>query len=1656
MSNKKKRAGHRAFLTGILPEVDACLESHVVENKAELVKWKATLAEQLDKILPLDEGILAELVDDEKSTEEDVTAEIRDSARLKAEVTQRLAAIDEKLNVVTGTPPQASESGATSSFLNESQENGHINAATPATQKSARVKLPKLEVRKFNGKLHEWQEFWDSFESAIHTNESLSNVDKFSYLRGLLLEPARSTIAGFALTSANYQSAVDLLKRRYGKKTAIQRTLVNELLNARPVYSDRDTARLRSFYDLVETKYRALQALEVEEGVYSAIVVPMLLEKIPDTLRLTITRGQNYLDWALGDMLNALLVEVELREDQCLTQPARVTGPSDNRRSSQPTASALFTRRGEDSRCPFCLGGHQPEQCKKVTNVGNRKRLLAKYGRCFNCTERGHRARDCKISASCKNCKGFHHASLCEAKPQATSGESGPQPIVPAPVNSPSSMLVGTESRIALQTAQALIKGSRQGRVRVLFDSGSHRSFVTTKAASNCELQIVRKEWLSISTFGQRSMDSGLREVARFDVMPLHGGKVQPIEAYVVPDISHISNEHVEVVKNDFPHLRDLWFSDVCQSKDELEIDVLIGADYLWEFQKGTTIRGRPEEPVAVHTELGWVLSGPLKRQDVDSRQEVSVNFIGQDSVAFDRASLDSEIHKLWDLESIGIKSNDDVHESFENDIGFSEGRYSVKLPWKQGHDPLPSNINISLSRMKGQLKRLRKEPEVLDEYDSIIKEQLNSGVIEKVAELEETERVHYLPHHAVIRRDAETTKLRIVYDASSKEGKTGTSLNDCLHTGPSLNPLLFEILVRFRENRVALVGDIEKAFLNIAVDAKDRDSLRFLWVEDVRDNNLSIVVYRFCRVVFGLNASPFLLNGTIRHHLETFALKDPDFVKRMVEGFYVDDLVTGERTAGKAFTLFEKARDRMAKGGFNLRKWKTNDPELRDKISSRETSKTSREVSRLEDEETYAKSKLESLGGMRGEKVLGLAWNCENDTLHFNFAHVIEKARNLEVTKRNVLSLLASLFDPLGIISPVTVSMKALFQEICSNKFDWDKPLTGETKAKWDRWIKDLAETKEIQIDRCLYDVGGEGVQKCYLHGFGDASKKAYCATVYFVYLGMDGKTHVRLVASKTRVAPLKELSIPRLELMSARILAQLMNTIRVALQSQLKIDGVKFWLDSKTALSWIQNKGEWKQFVRHRVNEILKLTAKEDWAYCSTDENPADLGSRGVLASQLKENQLWWCGPSWLTGRPDGWPAMTEAYQTPESQVEEKKSTTVLLTEAERPSGIAKVIDVNNHSTLQRLVQVTAWVKRFVNNLRASVTQGSRSTGRLEANELKDAEIEWLKSAQTELKKQHNFKQLEKELGIKTDRNVLRCEGRLLNSDLEIDARKPVILPTKHPFTRLIIEECHQRVLHSGVRATLAELRSRFWVPRGRQIVKRILGECVTCRKVTGKPYSAPPTASLPDFRVREAPPFSRVGVDFAGPLYVKQKSGEMDKAYIALFSCCVTRAVRLELVEDLSTATFRRCLRRFIARNGTPALIVSDNAKTFQATQKALTRLFNHPEVRADLERDKIEWKFNLERAPWWGGFFERMVASAKQCLKKTLGNARLSFDELSTLLTEVESTLNSRPLTYEYNEVDEEVLTPSHLIYGRRIKSLPDEIVEPDDALNHESS
>ena len=284
--------------------------------------------------------------------------------------------------------------------------------------------------------------------------------------------------------------------------------------------------------------------------------------------------------------------------------------------------------------------------------------------------------------------------------------------------------------------------------------------------------------------------------------------------------------------------------------------------------------------------------------------------------------------------------------------------------------------------------------------------------------------------------------------------------------------------------------------------------------------------------------------------------------------------------------------------------------------------------------------------------------------------------------------------------------------------------------------------------------------------------------------------------------------------------------------------------------------------------------------------------------------------------------------------------------------------------------------------------------------------------------------------------------------------ESKYPIILPQDNKFTDLVVLDCHEKVHHFKVKGTLSEFRSRFWVTRGRQYVKKVINNCFVCRKLEGKPYNSPPIAPLPDFRVTEAPPFSKVGIDFAGPLFVKQPNGDMKKAYVALFTCCVTRAVHIELVENLYTDTFINCLRRFSSRRGTPTLLVSDNAKTFIATVKILKKLSKDKNVESYLTGKRIQWKFNLERSAWMGGFFERMIGSMKRCLRKVLGNAKLSSDELSTVLSEVECTLNARPLTYQYNDL-EEVLTPSHLIFGYRLSPLSQDINLTDDNDNNDN-
>ena len=505
---------------------------------------------------------------------------------------------------------------------------------------------------------------------------------------------------------------------------------------------------------------------------------------------------------------------------------------------------------------------------------------------------------------------------------------------------------------------------------------------------------------------------------------------------------------------------------------------------------------------------------------------------------------------------------------------------------------------------------------------------------------------------------------------------------------------------------------------------------------------------------------------------------------------------------------------------------------------------------------------------------------------------------------------------------------------------------------------------------------------------------------------------------------------------------------------------------------LCWIQNEKPWKQYVRHRVGEIHRLTDKSAWKHCPGSLNPADLPSRGLRASELANSQLWWNGPPFLQETEDKWPqeeeitdtgeiAMSEIVKNPPEVVH--TLTTPQVEPASLSVNLSEIIKCEEFSTYMSLLRVTAYVLRFIRNVKSKILKQrpytrevyKEQTRQLSADEIHEAETCWIRSIQAKsFVGEINFLQVEKQpkplrveqFALFFDENkVLRCRGRINNSTLPETNKNPILLPSSHPYVDLLIRHTHELVKQSAVSNTLTTLREKFWILKGRQAVKRVLKKCVTCRKLEGLSYSSYSTPDLPSIRVSDDPPFTHTGVDFAGPLYIRPDDGknENDKCYVCLFTCASTRAVHLELTRSLTVDAFLLAFRRFTSRRGLPATLVSDNAKTFKGSSKEVQKIARSNEVMRYLANNGVTWKFIVEKAPWWGGFWERMVQSVKRCLKKCIGRTTLNYDELVTLLTEVESVVNSRPLTYIEDDQDGVTYTlcPSHLINGRPITSSP---------------
>lgn len=607
--------------------------------------------------------------------------------------------------------------------------------------------------------------------------------------------------------------------------------------------------------------------------------------------------------------------------------------------------------------------------------------------------------------------------------------------------------------------------------------------------------------------------------------------------------------------------------------------------------------------------------------------------------------------------------------------------------------------------------------------------------------------------------------------------------------------------------------------------------------------------------------------------------------------------------------------------------------------------------------------------------------------------------------------------------------------------------PLPEPIHTDWRLFKEKLKNVESIKVPRWAGTFTySKSIQ---LHGFCDASEQAYAAAIYLRSERLDGTFNVKLICAKTRVAPVKSISIARFELCGALLLAQLLDYTNHTHPSTQ----IYAWTDSEIVLSWLHgHPNRWKTFVANRVSEIQSLLLPDAWKYVKSYDNPADCASRGMHADLLAQHHLWWKGPIWLSAGEETWP-ISKPKLVVETK-EEKKSAQLLIVQCND-----FLPDLSNrYSSLSKLIRVTAYIFRWMKR----VVRNESFERWLSPIELQYATNVWIRYVQLEFfgreyrdlkmsKNIHPKSKLRSLNPIIGNDKIIRVGGRLGNSDLLYDEAHPIILPSHCIFTKLLVAQVHLNTQHGGTQLMLAQLRTAYWILNARNTIRHQIHKCVICYRHAGRTQTQL-MADLPKPRISECRPFTHTGVDYAGPIEIltRRKPGKRQctKGYICLFVCFVTKAIHLELVGSLSTDSFLAAFNRFSSRRGLPSNLYSDNGTNFVGAAKQLDKDFQRSlrdmtnDVIHDISNKGVEWKFIPPSSPHFGGLWEAGVKSTKLHLKRILGNSVLTYEEMMTVLIEIEGCLNSRPLCPMTNDPsDLTALTPGHFLIGEAILSAP---------------
>lgn len=1478
------------------------------------------------------------------------------------------------------------------------------------------VKLPRIQIPTFSGIYTEWKSFHDLFLSLIHKNDHLDDVQKLHYLKTNLSGEAEALLKRVPVTGENYAEAWLILKKRYDNKRYVANCIFKRFFGQKSLMQEA-AYNIKQLLDTSVECINALKHLGLPTEHWDAILIYIIVSKLDEN---NLKQWEETISANNTDELPNLDNLTRFLETRFRTLEMIESANGKTKTMKPKTFHATI-----DTQCSYCKGKHYIYNCKEFIKLAVDKRydFVQNNNLCFNCLIPNHPVLKCKQLTSCKICHKRHHSLIHPerrgyiAKMNVAEEQKDPKEkehIVAAHFSGKKQP--GQDVLLPTALVDVFSDAEQSHVVRALLDQGSQASFITEKIVQTLGLKKTRCQNV-VAGIGEGDNKLHLKNTVSFKLRSRYDTTFNlNVNAFVLRSLTTLL-PNWGIKGSTCPLINNLPLADATFNIPD-RVDLLLGAEVYSKVIDNGLVKGT-DGIVAQFTRFGWILSGELTDQRQARHKEVMSMHI---------STLDNDILKrFWEIESdLGntkkILTNEEeiCEQIYKRTTKRNEmGRYIVNLPLKQSPEETIKTCgktkDQAIQRFKHLENKFKRNPSLKSEYQKVIKEYLALGHMVKTEE--ETQSL-YLPHHAIIREDKDTTKLRVVYDASAK-GSNGYSLNDCMLIGPTLQPDLRSLLIKWRSHKICIVGDIIKMYRQIKVAEEHGNLQCIIWRDEPKQ---PLQCYKLVTVTFGTAAAPFLAVRTLIQLANDEAHKYPIAANILKDSFYMDDLMTGAETIDQAFRIYQEMNSLLLDGGFEMQKWSSNSSELLNQMKN----KSNQKIEKIH-------FKMDPVF-----KILGLTWDRQDDNFHIT-VHLPELS--YPVTKRSILSDISRLFDPFGWLSPVIITAKIFIQKLWLCKKDWDDELPLDLVNQWTKYRDDLNNLQTIKLPRWLNLHSRNKVVE--IHGFADASTTAYAAVIYLRIITEKNEVKINLIAAKTKVAPLKQISVPRLELCAAVLLARLLHEVRNILN--IPKENIYAWTDSMVVLSWLQSPpNRWKTFIGNRVSEIIQHMDNHQWHHVKSLENPADPASRGISAQELRKNELWWFGPSWLREKY----ILYKKADIPQTELEEKNNDIKTLHQ------FNEVSIWERFSNLNKLKRVLAYCRRL------TIKKSEEKTMYLTSKELQIIMDKFILHYQhmcfseeiQDLERHNKVKKRSKLITLDpfVDKNgILRVGGRLREANVSSDFKHPVIIPNKTHLMKLIIKDAHLKTMHGGPQLMITYIRSKFWILGLKSAAKKCARECVICLRHKGTTFQQL-MGQLPAVRVKPQKPFRNSGVDYAGPIQIKTSKGRGNKStkgYICIFICMCTKAIHLEAVSDLTSQAFIAAFRRFVARRGYCENMWSDNGTNFIGAAKELKNIFLktranlNKEIAEMLATDGTTWHFIPPKSPNFGGLWEAGVKSAKRHLSRVIGSATLTYEEMSTLLTQIEACLNSRPLFKQ--EGDEQyILTPGHFLVGEQLTSVPD--------------